>query len=166
MGGIHGVGKGTICSKIQKQLDLKHLSASEVLKWSEICPNTTDKFVKDISDTQNRLIDGLKKLINPEMKYLLDGHFCLFDFNGIPQNVSIETFQKIAPTIISVATTDIIEVAKRLKKRDGKDYNQNLLDEMQSAELSHAIFVANELGIPFFEIKNGNIEELIKFLSN
>ncbi|MEP4091625.1 ATP-binding protein [Reichenbachiella sp.] len=166
IGGIHGVGKGTICSKIADELDLKHLSASEVLKWSEVSSDASNKLVKDIPDTQNRLIIGLEKRINPEKKYLLDGHFCLFDSNGIPQKVSIKTFQKIAPIAISVVTTDIMKVANRLKIRDGKDYNQNLLNEMQGAEKSHAISVAKELNVPFFEIKNGSISELMNFLSN
>jgi len=166
IGGIHGVGKGTICSKIQKQIDLKHLSASDVLKWSEVSPDPTNKLVKDIPDTQQRLIKGLERVIEPSQKYVLDGHFCLFDSNGIPQEVSINTFQKIAPMIISVVTADIIEIAKRLKKRDGKDYNHHLLDEMQSAEKTYAMFVAKELKVPFFEIKNGSIGELMKFLSN
>jgi adenylate kinase len=32
IGGIHGVGKETLCRKICKQLGLQHLSSSEVLK--------------------------------------------------------------------------------------------------------------------------------------
>ncbi|MCV9386859.1 ATP-binding protein [Reichenbachiella ulvae] len=166
IGGIHGVGKGTICSKIANELNLKHLSASEVLKWSEVSPDTSNKFVKDIADTQDRLISGLEKLIKPDVKYLLDGHFCLFDSNGIPQKVSINTFQRIAPIVLAVVKADIGMVANRLKKRDGKDYNQTLLNEMQGIEKSHAIAVAKELNVPFFEINNESIGELIKFLSN
>ena len=166
IGGIHGAGKGTVCSRIQKQLGIKHLSASEVLKWAEVSPDISNKLVKDIPDTQNRLILGLEKLINPKEKYLLDGHFCLFDSNGVTQKVSFKTFQKIAPKAIAIVTTEISKVANRLKRRDGKDYNQNLLDEMQNIERGHAISVAKELSVPFFEIKNGSIGELMKFLSN
>ena len=37
IGGIHGVGKGTICKKITDQFsDLVHISASTLLKWEEI----------------------------------------------------------------------------------------------------------------------------------
>ena len=35
IGGVHGVGKGTICQKIKEKLDFTHLSASEVLKWDD-----------------------------------------------------------------------------------------------------------------------------------
>jgi len=33
IGGIHGVGKGTLCKRIASDLNIIHLSASEVLKW-------------------------------------------------------------------------------------------------------------------------------------
>ena len=32
IGGIHGVGKGTLCEKVCNDLNIRHLSASEVLK--------------------------------------------------------------------------------------------------------------------------------------
>lgn len=32
IGGIHGVGKGTLCKRIESELGIIHLSASEVLK--------------------------------------------------------------------------------------------------------------------------------------
>ena len=166
IGGIHGVGKGTICLKLADEFNFKHLSASQVLKWSEVSPDMSNKFVKDISDTQNRLIDGLGGLISREEKYLLDGHFCLFDSRGIPQKVSIDTFHKIAPKAITVVITDVIEIVNRLRKRDGKEYDPFLLDKMQNSERRHAIFVAKELDIPFFEIRNSNMDELINFISN
>ena len=166
IGGIHGVGKGTICSKIARELDLKHLSASDVWKWSEVSPDPNNKLVKDIPETQKRLIIGLEKAINSEKKYLLDGHFCLFNSIGVPQKVSIRTFQRIAPIVISVITTDILEIANCLKKRDNREYDKNLLNKMQISEVSYAITVAEELNVPFFEINNGKTSELMKFLSN
>jgi len=46
IGGIHGVGKGTLCEKVCNDLNLLHLSASEVLKWEEI------------SEKENKLVEG------------------------------------------------------------------------------------------------------------
>ena len=75
IGGIHGVGKGTICKEIVSKTDLIHITASEILKWNEI--NSSDnKLVQNISSTQERLIYGLKNLIENDKQYLLDGHFC------------------------------------------------------------------------------------------
>ncbi|MDN5201955.1 ATP-binding protein [Fulvivirgaceae bacterium BMA10] len=166
IGGIHGVGKGNVCTKIQQKMDLEHLSASEVLKWSEVSPDTSNKLVKDISDTQDRLINRLKSLINPNKRYILDGHFCLFDAFGKIHKIPLTTFEKISPFVISVVTSDVEIVNERLRKRDGKSYSQNILNEMQETEIDQAVSIANSLNIPFFIIKNDDSSELVKFLSN
>lgn len=145
---------------------MKHLSVSKVLKWSEVSPAPLNKLEKDIPDTPNRLIISLESTIIPEEKYLLDSHFCLFDSIDIPQNVSISTFQKIAPIAIPVVTTDTLKIANRLKERDSRAYKHDELNNMQISEKSQAISVAKELDVQFFEIKNGNVGELMKFLSN
>ena len=36
IGGIHGVGKGTICKEIASKTDIIHITASEIIKWNEI----------------------------------------------------------------------------------------------------------------------------------
>ena len=36
IGGIHGVGKGTICKEVVLNTDLIHLTASQILKWEVI----------------------------------------------------------------------------------------------------------------------------------
>ncbi|MGX7835966.1 AAA family ATPase, partial [Campylobacter fetus subsp. venerealis] len=60
LGGIHGVGKGTLCSKIKKQLDIEHLTASELLNWKEVNEDPKNKLVADIPDMQDRLIHSLR----------------------------------------------------------------------------------------------------------
>ena len=66
IGGIHGVGKGTLCEKVCNELNLQHLSASEVLKWEEISEKE-NKLVNDFTLTQNRLI--LPRLFRPIFKF-------------------------------------------------------------------------------------------------
>jgi broad-specificity NMP kinase len=36
IGGIHGVGKSTICRQICSELNLEYLSASELIKWADL----------------------------------------------------------------------------------------------------------------------------------
>ncbi len=36
VGGVHAVGKGTICENLSQKFNLEHLSASQVLKWDEL----------------------------------------------------------------------------------------------------------------------------------
>lgn len=96
IGGIHGVGKGTICKEISSNTGLIHFTASEILKWEEISERG-NKFVGNIASTQGRLINGLKKLIKNNKKYILDGHFCLLNSDGIPSRIDEVTFDQINP---------------------------------------------------------------------
>lgn len=76
VGGIHGVGKGTICKEIASKTNLLHITASQILKWEEISDNNS-KNVKSISSTQSRLITGLNKTIKKEENiYLTDIFAC------------------------------------------------------------------------------------------
>ena len=61
IGGIHGVGKGTLCEKVCNDLNLQHLSASEVLKWEEISEKE-NKLVKDFSKFQELELEYSKEL--------------------------------------------------------------------------------------------------------
>jgi adenylate kinase len=63
VGGIHGVGKRTIWQYICHELNMKYLSASELLRWEDINEDAKNKKVKDIPLTQNRLVLGLSNRI-------------------------------------------------------------------------------------------------------
>ncbi|MEP4534137.1 MAG: ATP-binding protein [Cyclobacteriaceae bacterium] len=165
IGGIHGVGKGAICSEIKKEIDLEHLSASDVLKWSEVSPDPTNKFVKDIPDTQQRLITGLQRLIHPTQMYILDGHFCLFDWNGKVNPVPVETFIQISPILLSVVVCDAAIVAERLHARDNKKYDTLIIEKMQKIELEHAQLVAGKLNVDLIEVES-NPTELINKINS
>ncbi len=163
IGGIHGAGKGTICNKICEQTNLVHISASEILKWNEIS-KPDNKKVESIQDTQDRLITGLDKALKENESYLLDGHFCLFNSKGEVEKVPMEAFEKIAPKLIAVVTTEIDLIKERLKKRDNKEYNFDLLNSMQTSERKYAQQVSSKLEVPFVEIKDGNYQTLIKLI--
>lgn len=147
VGGIHGVGKSTICQKICTELNLEYLSASELLKWQEINEDSKNKKVKDISDTQNRLILGLTKRVQKDRYYLIDGHYCLLNSKSEIGNVPLETFKLINPIALGLILGDILEIKNRLEKRDGKSYDKNLLEQMQKNELNHAEWLSKILGV-------------------
>lgn len=160
IGGIHGVGKGTICKEIASKTDLIHITASEILKWNEIS-SSDNKFVSNISSTQERLINGLKNLISNDKQYLLDGHFCLLNSNGIPSKIDEETFDFINPKIISIAIDDIEKIVDRLEKRDNKKYDVKILNELQEMEIEYAKYLSKKYSIPYIEIINNNYKSLL-----
>ena len=161
IGGIHGVGKGTICSKVCEQTNLLHLTASELIKWNEISA-IDNKKVENIQNTQDRLISGLNNVTKTNESYLLDGHFCLFNAKGSVEKIPFHTFVKIAPKLIIVVSSNIELIKQRLEKRDNKVYDSEVLNNMQNTEKEYAKEIATLLRIPFVEIKNGDFQLLIK----
>lgn len=147
IGGIHGVGKSTICRKICDELKLEYLSASELIKWKDINEDTQNKKVWDISLTQDRLVVGLENRIQKDKSYLLDGHYCLINRENKIVNIPLDTFKLINPFSLNIVLGDIIEIKQRLEKRDNRQYDQELLAQMQESELDYARYLSKALRI-------------------
>ncbi|WP_243472771.1 ATP-binding protein [Winogradskyella sp. MH6] len=165
VGGIHGVGKGTFCNDISKKYNLEHLTASEVLKWNEIS-NLKNKKVKDISSTQERLINNLAKIVKPNQNYLLDGHFTLLNSSGIPLKIEDETFVGINPISIILLTCETRTILSRLTNRDDSKYDLSTIQKMQEMEVEHANHISKKLNIPLFEIKDKDSQLVYNYLKN
>lgn len=167
LGGVHCVGKNTLCTASLSDTSIEALSASEVLRWSEISPKENKK-VKDINATQDRLIAGLRKMIEFDHKYVLDGHFCLLDKDGEVKRVPFETFRAINPFGIVVLTDSPSLIVKRLSERDNTKYTTSLIDPFQKEEIEYAKEVASILSIPFIELKGAisNTEKFRKFVGD
>ncbi len=163
IGGIHGVGKGTICKEISNESGLIHLTASQVLKWNEIS-KSDNKLVDNISTTQERLILGLKNLIEKDKQYLLDGHYCLINSKGIPSKIEEETFDYINPRIVAIVIDDIEKVVERLEKRDKRKYDSKILNELQEMEIEYAKYLSNKYSVPYIEIWNSNYKSLLNII--
>lgn len=147
IGGIHGVGKSTICRKICDELKLEYLSASDLIKWNDMNEDIQNKKVWDISSTQDRLIIGLENRIQKNKSYLLDGHYCLLNRENKIVNIPLDTFKLINPFSLNILLGDIIEIKQRLEKRDDRQYDQDLLAQMQESELDYAKYLSKALGI-------------------
>jgi adenylate kinase len=123
-GGIHGVGKSTLCRTIAEHLGLVHLSASELLKWKDLNVNDEEnKKVRDIPDMQDRLLKGLATAVEPAGRYILDGHYCLFNKDGAVTPVPLDTFAGINPVALLLVAGDPVDIAFSLQQRDGRAYD-------------------------------------------
>ncbi len=164
IGGIHGAGKGTICSKISDTININSISASSLLKWEEVPESVGhNKKVNDIPDTQNRLLNGINQL--NEGIYLVDGHFCLLDSNEKIVGVPLEIFKSMNPINLALVTQEPKVIAERLYLRDGLDYDSNLISKMQEAEITRAKRISGKLNIPLLIIENDDIRDYIEVLS-
>lgn len=165
IGGIHGVGKGTICKEIISDFNITHLSASEVLKWEEIS-SLENKKVNDFELSQNRLISNLNQITEPTKNYLLDGHFCLLNSENEPEKINKETFIELNPKAFIIVVDKIELIQKRLEKRDNKSYDIEILQKFQDLEFDYSISLSKELNKPIIKVINGNIQNLLNFLKN
>lgn len=165
IGGIHGSGKGTICDKIRTNTKIIHLTASEVLKWTEISEQNS-KTVQDINDTQSRLINNLHKIIQEDERYLLDGHYCLLNAENKPVKVPLQTFLEINPEKFILVIAETKEIQNRLESRDNKTYDLNLIEDFQNMEIEYAKELSSKLKKPLLIIDslNNNEYNLINFV--
>lgn len=138
IGGIHGVGKSSICREICNKFNIQHLSASELIKWNELNEDPKNKKVIDIPDTQTRLIIGLQIAVKENKYYLLDGHYCLLNTESEIIRVPLETFKQINPKKLILILDNVSEIKKRLETRDNRLYDIGLLTSLQNEELAYA----------------------------
>lgn len=147
IGGIHGVGKTTVCEHVCGKLNFRHLSASKIIKWEQINSDPKNKLVKNIPATQDRLVTGLNQVVAKDHLYVLDGHFCLFDKNNEVKPVPLQTFKSISPCFLGLIIGDVQQIKEHLEARDQRLYDYDILSRLQEAELSHAQYISDELGV-------------------
>lgn len=164
VGGIHGVGKSTICQHICHELHIEYLSASKLLQWEKINGDSKAKNVKNILNTQNQLIAALKRNVQREKSYLLDGHYCLLDNNNKVVNIPLDTFRQIKPNSFILILGEIKEIKHRLDLRDGKLYSYELLEHLQDSELSYAKYLSEALDIPLIVGNNSDYSNILNSL--
>jgi len=166
LGGIHGVGKSTVCRQICDVLHLEHLAASDLLKWKEISEDARDKKVSSIPATQDRLLSGLTNAVQRDKNYLLDGHYCLLNKDNEVIEVPVDTFNFISPVSLNIIVGDITEIKNRLEKRDERPYNLDLLKKMQDNELKYANRLSKILGVTLNVGLQIDFKEILTSLHN
>lgn len=147
LGGVHGVGKGTICENIFSPAGYHCLSASKLITEKG---RKTDhnKRVSDISVNQSVLISALKNKRKSNNRLLLDGHFTLINDKNIIEPINIEVFRSMNINQLFLVKATADEIAIRLKNRDNRKWKASFIDKFQKEEESHARYVAKDIGVP------------------
>jgi adenylate kinase len=119
VGGIHGVGKSQFSNRASQILRIPHFSASELITKQRKAPAAINKRVEDVGDNQDALITAIESHSIKDTKFILDGHFCVFDSADIVQTIPIKTFQKLSPAAVIVL---LDEVGRIQHSRQGGDW--------------------------------------------
>ncbi len=155
VGGVHGVGKTTLCENYAKLHGIKHKSASQLIREEKATALSADsKAVKDIAGNQQLLIDAVRRIRATGETLLLDGHFALLDAKHQPQPVPTDVFSDLGIDGTVVIHDQPSAIASRMAARDNKPMTAKDIHRLQVLELSRAEQVARDLCIPFAKIKS------------
>ncbi|WP_099328285.1 ATP-binding protein [Clostridium paraputrificum] len=166
VGGIHGVGKITVCNKIKKLLGVEAYSSSELIKKYNSLLLSKDKRVEDINKNQDILLKAISKYVCDNDIALLDGHFTLISKDGAITDIPIETFLYMELCSIVMVVDKPDKIVDRLRSRDSKDYSLKFVDDFQTREINRANYVSGVTGINLYYYEYGSdISDLIEFIN-
>lgn len=147
VGGIHGVGKSTLCHYLSDKLEIKHYASSELIGRLDSERIGLNKKVSDVEGNQNILIDSVNAYLDNNHDYLLDGHFCLINNNNCIEYVPINTFKELNLKGILIVVDTPKNIINKLEHRDGKIYSSEFVQLFQNKEIGRAKYVSEQLGI-------------------
>jgi adenylate kinase len=161
IGGVHGIGKTTLCRSICKKFDVIHHSASELIKRHSHIEFASNARVENIDRNQGVLINAINEYLETNKMYLMDGHFCLLNQDGVVTKIPISTFTAISPIAVILLHDDPSNIHSRLKDRDKEIYDMDLLVSFQQQELDYSRSVAARLNIPYLKANPSTDYEII-----
>lgn len=153
VGGVHGVGKSTICRDVFGTLGYECVTASSLI--SAYGQETDhDKRVDHVEENQSILLNALDKAKAKNGRLLLDGHYSLINGQGEIKLIDVEVFRAMRPNHLILIKGKPDEIARRLQARDKKLWTESFLSKFQEAEEAHARHVAKDIGVPLRIISN------------
>lgn len=167
VGGVHGVGKTTLCCSLYSQFNIKHYSASKLIAKINEKDLISDKLVKNIRKNQDALIISINKFLEPGENYIIDGHFCLLNSKRFIEQIPLSTYELMNLIGIVVLFDDPLNINKRLDDRDKMNFDINLLSRFQDEETNYAKYISEYLKIPYLKANPFFDNKIIsKFISN
>jgi adenylate kinase len=147
VGGVHGVGKGSLCKCLADSLMSEYVSASKLLQW-----NSKLKFVNNVRGNQEILAELLFSNTQSDFSYIIDGHFALWNKDHACEPVPLKTFVNLNLSAIVLVTCTSEIIQNRLKERDNILYKLEDIIQLQDLEIKQAKYVAEALSIPIIVV--------------
>lgn len=161
VGGVHGVGKTTLCETIASRFNIEHFSASNLIFRERQEEHLRNKRVENIVGNQDILVTALNKYLKSENWYLLDGHFCLLSKDNKITKIPYSTYEGIHPSAILLLIDDPKNIYIRLSSRDNIKHDLARLRSLQKQEIDYAEYVKDKLNIPYLMGNSTEIENEI-----
>lgn len=163
--GVHGVGKSYFCNLVKEVTSIECYSASSLIKERKKQGFPANKRVADIDENQLYLLAAVDDLRATLGEFLLDGHFCLLNTEGVITRIPLDTFTTLKPEAIILLTENPEIIAQRRQERDGVDHKASDIKAFQDEEVKYAEEVAELLQVPL-KISTGSndIENTVEFI--
>lgn len=161
IGGVHGVGKTTLCESACSKFNVIHYSASDLIKKYSHIELPSNVRVKNINRNQDALISTINKHLDTNKNYLLDGHFCLLDQDGEITKIPLSTFTAMSPMAIILLHDNPSNIYFRIQDSGREIHDMDLLLSFQEQELHYSQSVATKLNIPYLKANPFTDREII-----
>ncbi len=150
IGGIHGVGKTTLCKQILEEIKIGYYSASELIRrLDEDSLHSENKAVLDVEVNQDKLMTSVDLYMNKTKPCLLDGHFCLLDSEHNIIKIPKKVFENISPRGILIVCDSASNISDRIFCRDKRRCDVELLSFFQEREVEYSERIAKELNVRY-----------------
>jgi adenylate kinase len=149
LGGVHGVGKTSMCAGVSERFGLRVISASAIIREERERPSSDSRTaVFNVAGNQGLLVRGVHRIVTdiPE-RYLLDGHFALRTLAGDIEEIDADVFRAIGVSGLICLVDDPGAIAQRLAARDRAVHDVIAISQLQAAELRSAEAAARTLGL-------------------
>jgi len=145
--GVHGVGKTTYCQFLRQKLGIPYYSASKLIEKNIKLNQRRTKKIDRIIERQFALINEVKNLEKEHENFILDGHLCLINKEGIIERISKEVFKALNIQEICCLKADEMDILQRIQKRDNIDWDLTFVENFQKEEMEYAIELSAMLDI-------------------
>ena len=166
LAGAHGVGKTFLGKPVAQKLNLRHTTASELIRQERGRATwNTDRRVTEVDENQAALIAAVRRLRSEGPEVLLDGHFVLRDAAGALVRLQTGVFLQLGVGTIIVLEAPPEIIAQRLSDRTGEEQSLTAIGEIVRAEREHAAKVSGDLHVAVTYLESPSEDELYKIVA-
>ena len=152
IGGIYGVGKSTLCGIISKKLEIPFFNSSDLISGKINENYGANKYVSNLKNNQVVLLNEVAELLKQHSRFILAGHFCILKENGYDV-IDYEDISKLQIERIIVFVREPKYISETLKKRDAKEYDDDMICSFQKKEIEISSQYAKKMNVEFDIVK-------------
>lgn len=148
-GGVHGVGKSSLCRALADEMDAVHISAGALLRLAGLV-KPSQYGILNHGENQLHIQAALQHYREQHTggRIILDGHFCLLTQHHRIQALPCALFKSLRAVVLLVVVDDPSAVSRRLADRDGTGLDATLVCRFQRREVARAEAISHALGVP------------------